>query len=146
MKTLEELTDQELSEAFAVECVGYVLFDKPMEPPMSRLEVPEKWCYRDRSGNFYIGEPYAVHPETTKEIGVTFGYMWHRPKFAADANAVLPFVQAHDIVCHFVPDNGLWHLRTYSASPMLFSEAKILARAACLILIKSQRAATAPTA
>jgi hypothetical protein len=92
---LDTLSDAQLNELFAVEAAGYVLYTERREPPMSKLETPERWCYRDREGTFYLGEPYSLHADAYAEIGLRHGYMWARPKFCADMNAVLPVLEKY---------------------------------------------------
>lgn len=98
MKTkLTNPTDDELNAAFAENVAGYVLYRHAMEPPMSSLEVPEKWCYRDRHGTLYLGEPYRLHPAAFDEIGLRWGYMWARPAFTRSMDAVLPWLEKKEV-------------------------------------------------
>lgn len=140
---LDSKTDAQLNELFAVEAAQYQLYPERREPPMSKLEKPEQWCYHDRDGVFYLGEPYALHRDAFAEIGLRWGYMWARPKFCSDVNAVLP---AMEKAGHFPlimrPHHGEGMERVYE---VLFhgieqrSYAPTLARALVLALIRAAR-------
>lgn len=82
--------DAKVNEAIAVSAAGYTLSPGPREPAMSHAETPEPWCYKDNAGRFYLGEPYSVSKNT---MGLTFGYMWVRPKYVTSADAVLPLLE-----------------------------------------------------
>ncbi len=115
MNPLDSLTDAQLSEAVAVEVRGW---RKCRAPTQSKSDPGERgWC-----GN-----------------GASYGQT-RIPPYATSADAVLPLLEKYDIVCHYVPSNGLWHLRICDISPMIFSEAPALPRAACLALLLAARA------
>lgn len=142
--TLDQATDAELNELFAVEVAGFIMHPTSSEPSMSRLDVPEKWCYRDRWDQFYIGDPYDC-----RNLGLEhkWGYMWHRPVFATDANTVLLWLEKHPTIeiyrVYQLGGNGL----VDESLPLLWSvsiggpsAAPTFARAACLALIRARRA------
>lgn len=132
------VSDEALSAAVAEHVAGYVLFPKTIEPPMSRLEVPEKWCYRDYKGTFYVGEPYTVHKN---EMGLTWGYMWTRPKFATSADAVLPLLPKKGKGGFWTADGGYMGVRICIRDINGIIEQEALAptfaRAACFALLRA---------
>lgn len=143
---LDQKTDAELNEIFTVEVAEYVLHDKPFQPPMSKLEVAERWCYRDRDGNFYLGEPYALHKAAFEEIGLRWGYMWTRPKFCTDANSVLPWLEKHRPWGCDSEDpkmTNTWRIQvgcSVIGGDMEFARSQTFARSAVIALIRAKRA------
>lgn len=141
--SLDTLSDQALNELFAVEVAQYVLYTERRQPPMSTLETPERWCYRDREGNFYLGEPYPLHADAFKEIGLRHGYMWGRPKFCTDANAVLPWLEKRVVRINrygaSCGDDPEWQA-VIDESRVWFGVAKTFPRAAVLALLRATRA------
>ena len=126
-----------INEAVAVHCAGYVLYPGPGEPPMSKLETPEPWCYRDHQGRFYLGEPYGVHGLGRAEMGLTFGYMWTRPKFTEDANAVLPLLEKGEMVVGHEPGKN-HRVQFWINDAYALGAASSFPLAACLALLRAQ--------
>ncbi len=142
---LDSKSDGELNELFSVEVAGFVLFTGVGEPPMSEAQRAEPWCQRTRDGIFYIGEPYKLSHHHAPQ---TWGYMWTRPKYCADANAVLPWLKkwhsGHGwngetyvvTVTHLNP-----HLRE---SRQWFGMSPSFARASVIALLRAKRAEQKP--
>lgn len=112
---LDTMTDGELSEAFAVEVAGWSC--------VSRRHG--NVCARENEWRNARGEPVSFYSEGN---------------FAKSADAVLPFI-TRDTVCHYVPADGLWHLRDCGRQwPEGFAEAPSLARCACILSLRAKRA------
>lgn len=133
MKTLEELTDQELSEAFAVEVAGWRRRIATVENPVEQggMRLPNHFSLKTI-------EAWTSESEL-RHTGVYSG----PPSFATDANAVLPWLEKDVWQGGFQPGSPGYN---WVRVPNGNGHATTFARAACIALIKSQRAATAPTA
>ncbi len=134
---LDTKTDAELNELFAV---------KVAEIPYLFTLTKRGLYYRPNAAGYtsrieeawQVTEDIADQHVYPHDIPVTKQRLPY-PPFCTDANAVLPWLQKHDIVCHFVPSNGLWHFRTYTTPSMIFVESPAFARGGVLILLRAKR-------
>ena len=124
MNALDQLTDRELSEVFAVEVAGWEIahFNHPT----------------------YGRIGYKVQEELQDDVG------WEFPGFATSADAVLPFLER---MCFFTAgrephlDGKPWYVAvaaTEEEGQLNSGLAPTFARAACIALIKAKRAEATP--
>lgn len=112
---LDQLTDAQLSETFAVEVAGWQLSDgdHPLYGPF-KYRVPDD------------------------------GVGYELPKFATSADAVLPFLEKRDTLLDFavnkIEPRWAWVISVYHAEGQADGEADTFPRAACLALIRAARA------
>jgi hypothetical protein len=145
--TLDQLTDAELSEVFAVECAEFgpvkVFYEwadrKARKHPMRfhvsspNRELGDFSAFVDEDGNkFYCGSPHRLH---------------RTPRFATSADAVLPFTDAFPF-CDITRESHLngkpWSVgvaRTIEGDDaVIHALAPTWARAICIALIRAKRA------
>lgn len=126
---LDAKTDSELSELFAVEVAGWV--KKIAMPPFEDQPGIDTLVWFDESGA-WVNDDQGD---------------WDKPKFATDANVVLPwlekfsawtleYIKAHTVMSYRV--NVMASLN--AAEPSGYAFSPVFARAAVIALIRAKRA------
>lgn len=118
MSTLNEMTDNQLSEAFAVEVAGWKL----REPVTREVRMVSPWGWYDGSGMLQF-----------------------EPKFATDANQTLFWLQGKYWFAWTPPcpeeENGTLSIQHWVRNRVTV-RASTFARAACMALIAARRRST----
>lgn len=129
-------TDAELDAAFATEVAGWTFYDGQPKCQHGSGEVP--WDTGQRTCGKRWNPPASIHSDRR----------WHRTKedatkavgfvFTTSADAVLPYLEKAEVVCHRVPAQPLWHFRGYGPQwEGVFVEDKCFARGGVLALLRA---------